>query len=80
MAVRICPWMGGITQGAMDGGAYMPMDGRYNAMNHGCRCVYVQDIWSFNQKLRGMRKFRSYKRMRYRRSNTVNRDARTFEL
>ncbi len=30
MAVRICPWMDGITQRARDGGAYMSMDGRYN--------------------------------------------------
>ncbi len=28
MAVRLCPWMDGISQRAMDGGAIMSMDGR----------------------------------------------------
>ena len=31
MAVRLCPRMDGISQGAMDGGANMSTDGRYFA-------------------------------------------------
>jgi hypothetical protein len=38
MAVRLCPWMDGISQGAMDDGAVMSMDGRYFARSHGWRC------------------------------------------
>jgi len=28
-AVRLCPWKGGIPQGAREGGAVMPMDGQH---------------------------------------------------
>jgi len=39
--------MGGIPQGAMEGGAVMPKDGRYSARSHGRRCGYTQGwtVW-----------------------------------
>ncbi len=40
-AVRICPWMGGMSQRAREGGANMPMDGRYIAKSQGRRCEYA---------------------------------------
>ena len=42
MAVRLCPWMDSIPQGARDGGAVMSMDGQYSARSQGWRCGYVE--------------------------------------
>ncbi len=37
----LCPWMGGISQGAMEGGVNMPMDGRIDI----CSCnIYTSTI------------------------------------
>ena len=36
---KLCPWMNGMPQGAMEGDAVMPMDGRYDAKSQGWRCV-----------------------------------------
>jgi hypothetical protein len=41
--------MGGIPQGAMEGGAVMPMDGRYSARSHGMRCGYAHG-WAVLRK------------------------------
>ena len=45
----LCPRMGSIPQGAMDGGAVMPKDGQYSARSHGWRCGYAQG-WAVFRK------------------------------
>ena len=51
-AVRLCPWMDGIPQGATEGGAVMSMDGRYSARSHGRRCGYVHGWTVFRKEPR----------------------------
>ena len=61
MAVRLCTGCT-VCRSAMDGKERrMFRDERYNAKNPGGDASMPMDRWCFNQKLRGMKKIRSYK-------------------